>query len=81
MKRDDWMLEGTSKGELDTGADFFSMLGGGTGKKRELPPAPDPDKVQKKLIKSLFLLRFSWSVGEYKLKGVEHAIEGREIAR
>jgi hypothetical protein len=45
MKRDDWMLEGTSKGDPDSGADFFSMLGGETRKKRQPPPVLDPDKV------------------------------------
>jgi len=55
MKRDDWMLEGTSKDDLDSSADFFSTLGGETRKKKQPPPAPDPDKVWETLIKPLLL--------------------------
>jgi len=55
IKRDDWMLEGTSKDDLDSSADFFSTLGGETRKKKQPPPAPDPDKVWEALIKLLLL--------------------------
>ena len=54
MKRDDWMLEGTSKDDLDSSADFFSTLGGETRKKQP-SSAPDPDKVRETLIKPLLL--------------------------
>jgi len=40
------MLEGSSKDDLDSGADFFSMLGGETRKKKQPPPPPDPDNVR-----------------------------------
>lgn len=49
------MLEGTSKDDLDSSADFFSTLGGETRKKKQPPPAPDPDKVWETLIKLLLL--------------------------
>lgn len=55
IKRDDWLLEGTSKDDLDSSADFFSTLGGETRKKKQPLSAPDPDKVWETLIK-LFLL-------------------------
>lgn len=54
IKRDDWMLEGSSKDDLDSGLDFFSTLGGETRKKNQPPPASDPDKVFYTLIYSLF---------------------------
>lgn len=47
IKRDDWMLEGTSRDDdLDSSADFFSTLGGETRKKKQPPPPPDPDTVR-----------------------------------
>ena len=46
IQRDDWMLEGTSKGGLGPDADFFSTLGGETRKKKQPPPPPDPDNVR-----------------------------------
>lgn len=55
IKRDDWMLEGTSKDDLDSSADFFSTLGGETRKRKQPPPALDPDKVWESLIKPLLL--------------------------
>ena len=51
IKRDDWMLEGTSKDGLDSGTDFFSALGGETRKKKQPPPPLDPDKVCETTIK------------------------------
>lgn len=57
IKRDDWMLEGTSKDDLDSSADFFSMLGGETRKKKQPPPAPDPDKVCETPTKTLLLTK------------------------
>ena len=39
------MLEGTTRDDLDSSADFFSTLGGETRKKKQPPPPPDPDKV------------------------------------
>jgi hypothetical protein len=55
IKRDDWILEGTSKDDLDSSADFFSMLGGETRKKKQPPPAPDPDNVREIPIRPLLL--------------------------
>lgn len=49
------MLEGTSKDDLDSAADFFSMLGGETRKRRQLPLPADPDKVYATSIKLLSL--------------------------
>lgn len=54
IKRDDWMLEGTSKDDLDSAADFFSTLGGETRRKQP-PPVPDPDKVEATPIKLVSL--------------------------
>lgn len=49
------MLEGTSQGDLDSGADFFSMLGGETRKKKQPPQPIDPDKVRDTLVNPLLL--------------------------
>ena len=58
IKRDDWMLEGTSRDDdLDSSADFFSTLGGETRKKKQPPPPPDPDTVRGILHNRLYLLK------------------------
>ena len=53
------MLEGTSKGDPDSGTDFFSMLGGETRRKKQPPTALDPDQVLRSLAKSLLFTEVS----------------------
>lgn len=57
MKRDDWMLEGTSKDDLESAADFFSTLGGETRRRKQQPPPLDPDKVYPTFFNQFRLLR------------------------
>jgi len=47
LKRDDWMLEGSSMSGNDTtsGADFFSSMGMEIKCKKPPPPNLNPDKV------------------------------------
>jgi len=58
IKRDDWMLEGTSKDDLDSSADFFSTLGGETRKRKQPPPPPDPDNVREVSLRPFHSLTF-----------------------
>ena len=77
IKRDDWMLEGTSKDDLDSSADFFSTLGGETRKSKQPPPPPDPDNVCETPIRPpLFAKAFT---DEDKLEGIKHATEGWKV--
>lgn len=81
LKRDDWMLEGTSKDDLESSADFFSMLGGETRKKKQPPPPPDPDNVCRAALNYIHLLKPSCCIDKDKLKGIEHATEGWKVPR
>lgn len=74
------MLEGTSKDDLDSAADFFSTLGSETRKRKQPPPVPDPDKVRATLIEPVSLTKLLRSTDEDQLKGIEYTAEGREVA-